>query len=129
LVHPELAAERGCAPVDAPQTVARLPLPKVGELDAFATGPRDLVAGEDLRLERRDERYERLLAREDAQRARLAGAALPRPEAEHVAGAEEQRADRERSPPVAEKLQLDRAFLTRAQVDRPRCTSLDAQLR
>ncbi len=53
LVDPELAAQRARAPVDAPDAVAGLPGAKIGELDPFAAHARDLVAGEDLRLERR----------------------------------------------------------------------------
>ena len=112
-VDPDRAAERGRAPVDAAQPVAGLPLAKIGELDPLAARPRDLVAGEDLGLERRDERAERLLARVGEQRLRLARLALPRAEAEHVAGADEHRPDRERAPAVAPQLQLDDLLLVR----------------
>ncbi len=129
LVDPERAAERGRAPVDAPQPVPRLPLAQVGELDPLAAGARDLVAGEDLRLERGDERAKRLLAREDAQRLRLARIALPRAKAEHVAGAEEHPPDREHPPALAAQLQLDRLLLARTQADRPRGRSFAGRAR
>ena len=74
LVHPERAAKRGRTPVDASHTVARLPLAEIGELDPLTAGSRDLVSGEHLCLQRRHEGVERLLARVDPQRLRLAWA-------------------------------------------------------
>src|SRR5207253_5222200 len=88
-----------------------LPLAEIGELDALAAHPRDLVPREHLRLERRHQRMQRLLARIDAQPLRLARFALPRAEAEQVAGPDEQRPDRERPPALAPQLQLDGPLL------------------
>src|SRR5262249_36649934 len=103
---------------DAPDPIARLPRAEVRELDPLAPGARHLVAGEDLRFERRHEGAERLLARIDAQPLRFSQAGLPRPESEDVAGPDEQGPDRRRTPPSAAELQLDRSLLVRTQVDR-----------
>ena len=108
LVHPERAAQRGRAPVDAPHPVARLPLAEVGELDPLAAGPRDLVAGEDLRLERRDERAERLLARVDAERAAARPRRPPTSGGRARRGRGRAAARPERAPALAAQLQLDR---------------------
>ena len=128
LVHPERSAERGGAPVHAPHPVAGLPLAQVRELDPLAASPRDLVPDENLRLERRHQRAERLLGRVDAQPLRLAGPPLPRADAEQVAGAEQHRPDRVRTPALAMQLQLDRLLLARAQVERPCGRALRLQL-
>src|SRR5439155_26966042 len=56
VAHPEFAASRARTPVDAAQRVAVLVAAKVGELDPLALRPCNLVAGEHLRLQRRDER-------------------------------------------------------------------------
>src|SRR5581483_5686946 len=73
LVDPERVPSRARAPVDAAEPVAGLPLPEIRELDPLGPRARRLVADEDLRLERRDERPQRLRRRVHAQR-------LPRPE-------------------------------------------------
>src|SRR6185503_8229365 len=104
------------------------PLAQVGELDPFAASLRDLIAREDLRLERSDQAAERLLGREDAQLPRLAGAAFPRAKTKGVACPEEHLTDREHPPAVTAELELDRLLLARGEVDRPRCLPVDAQL-
>ena len=72
---------------------------------------------------------ERLLGRIDAQPLNFAGLALPRADAEDVAGADDQRPDGKRAPAVAAQLQLDRLLLAGAKVERPRRRSLHAHLR
>src|SRR5262249_24003818 len=126
--HPEVTAERRRPPVDTPDPVAGLPLAEIGELDAFATGPRDLVPREHLRLERRHERLERLLARIDAQLLRLSRLAFPGAEAGQVPRTDEQRPHPERSPALAAYFQLEGPRLVRPKVERPRGSSCRAQL-
>jgi hypothetical protein len=105
-----------------------VPLAEVGELDPLAARTRDLVAGEHLRLERRNERPQRLLARVDAQQPRLAALAVPGAEAEQVARPEEHRADTRRTPAVAAKRQLERSRLSRPERQRERGAVLGAEL-
>ena len=85
--------------------------------------PRGLVADEDLRLERREHRAQRLDARIDAQRLRRADLRLPRVEAEPVARAHEHRPDRERAPALAAQVRSSvrgLASTTRARIARLR---------
>src|SRR2546422_2326085 len=91
LVDPELAAPRARPPVDATAPVAGLPLSDVGELDSVAARARDLIADEDLRLERREHRAQRLDRRIDPQRLPHPYLGLPGVEAEAVASADEHR--------------------------------------
>src|SRR5690348_13754596 len=86
-----------------------MPFADVGELDAVAACPRDLVADVDLRLQRLEQRAHRLDARVDAQRPAGADRRLPRVEGERVARADERRPDPKRAPAVAAQGQLDPA--------------------
>src|SRR5947209_20152764 len=78
LVDPQLAAARRRAPVDATRAVAGRPGANVRELDPVALRARDLVPDEDLRLERDEERVERLDAGIHAQGRATAEPRLPR---------------------------------------------------
>src|SRR5581483_8343665 len=101
LVHPQLAAACGRPPVDAPRAVALC--------------ARDLVPDEHLRLERRQQRVQRLDARVDAQRLASADAPFPGVEAEAVVRADERRAEDERPPADTAERQLERARVGRGE--------------
>src|SRR4029077_5334326 len=101
LVDREPPAQPARAPVDAPDPVPGLPRAEIRELDPLAAHARHLIAREDLGLERRHEGAKRLFARIDAQVLRFSHVRLPGAEPENVAGANQQRADRERSPALA----------------------------
>src|SRR5262249_62284407 len=88
LVDPELTAPGTGAPVDPSDPVTRDELPKVGELEAFALGARDPVAGEELRLAGADELAQLFGPRIDAQDGALLDRLLPDEQPSRVADAQ-----------------------------------------
>src|SRR5207247_11103761 len=60
LVYPERPAPRARPPVDAADTVSGRILPQVRELDSVSSRARHLVPDEHLRLERSEQRVQRL---------------------------------------------------------------------
>src|SRR5919198_257963 len=101
LVHPQLPATRARAPVDAADAIAGDERPQVGELDSLPLLPRDVVAAEDLRVVRAEQRPDQLLARVDLERRAPVELLLPPDEREGVASAEEDAAERVPAPAVA----------------------------
>ena len=111
LVHPELAAARARAPVDALERIARCPEPHVGELDPFALPARNLVPREHLRFARLQDPPQRVLAGIDADLGRARERSLGDEQPQRVARAEIHRAEQVPAPALRPKRQLELAPL------------------
>src|SRR6478609_1334322 len=127
LVHEQLATAGARAPVDAAHPVARLPVTDVGELDSVAARARELVADEDLGVERLEEGAQRLDARVHAQRLSPADSGLPRVEAEPVGCTYEDWAEHECAPALASHVELECARLARLERDGTRIAPFRAK--